>query len=201
MCPLVIRLKLDKRISFRSFITFLLIAFSLFMHRKTSDVPEHHREEGEMVIPSYGYFIRGAQTTFSGVLRFVNTSLHFTSLHLELEVLSVVHLCQNNIHLIIDACIVLLAVNAFKIVFLMWELRACFFFVFFQRFAGIGSGSTSCAEWQTLIANLKTSRLHSSLNVLIDTSMLNEHINVTIRAFNIALTENIYHSLHFFLLA
>jgi len=43
------------------------------MHRKTSDVPEYHREEGEMVIPSYGYFIRGAQTTFSGVLRFVNT--------------------------------------------------------------------------------------------------------------------------------
>ncbi|KAK7144726.1 hypothetical protein R3I94_010975 [Phoxinus phoxinus] len=36
---------------------------------KTSDVPEHHKEEGEMVIPSYGYFIRGAQTTFSGVLR------------------------------------------------------------------------------------------------------------------------------------
>ncbi|TKS74821.1 Dermatopontin 22 kDa extracellular matrix protein [Collichthys lucidus] len=36
---------------------------------KTSDIPEHHREEAEMVIPSYGYFIRGAQTTFSGVLR------------------------------------------------------------------------------------------------------------------------------------
>ncbi|KAJ8253056.1 hypothetical protein GJAV_G00208640 [Gymnothorax javanicus] len=36
---------------------------------KTTDVPEHHKEEGEMVVPSYGYFIRGAQTTFSGVLR------------------------------------------------------------------------------------------------------------------------------------
>ncbi|XP_052455486.1 dermatopontin [Carassius gibelio] len=36
---------------------------------KTSDVPEYYKEEGEMVIPSYGYFIRGAQTTFSGVLR------------------------------------------------------------------------------------------------------------------------------------
>ncbi|KAG9277729.1 dermatopontin [Astyanax mexicanus] len=36
---------------------------------KTTDVPEYYREEGEMVIPSYGYFIRGAQTTFSGVLR------------------------------------------------------------------------------------------------------------------------------------
>ncbi|XP_018605368.2 dermatopontin [Scleropages formosus] len=36
---------------------------------KTNDVPEYYREEGEMVIPSYGYFIRGAQTTFSGVLR------------------------------------------------------------------------------------------------------------------------------------
>ncbi|XP_051563222.1 dermatopontin-like [Myxocyprinus asiaticus] len=36
---------------------------------KTSDVPEYHREEGEMVIPTYGYFIRGAQTTFSGVVR------------------------------------------------------------------------------------------------------------------------------------
>ncbi|XP_051986465.1 dermatopontin [Xyrauchen texanus] len=36
---------------------------------KTSDVPEYHREEGEMVIPTYGYFIRGAQTTFSGVMR------------------------------------------------------------------------------------------------------------------------------------
>lgn len=40
-------------------------------NRKTSDVPEYHREEGELVVPSYGYFIRGAQTTFSGVLRFV----------------------------------------------------------------------------------------------------------------------------------
>lgn len=77
MCPLVIRLKLDNRMSFRSFITFLLIAFSWFMHRKTSDVPEYHREEGEMVTPSYGYFIRGAQTTFSGVLRFVNPSSSF----------------------------------------------------------------------------------------------------------------------------
>lgn len=36
---------------------------------KTIDVPEYHREEGEMVIPSYGYFIRGAQTTFNGVVR------------------------------------------------------------------------------------------------------------------------------------
>lgn len=36
---------------------------------KTYDVPEYYREEGEMVVPSYGYFIRGAQTTFSGVLR------------------------------------------------------------------------------------------------------------------------------------
>lgn len=37
--------------------------------RKTNDIPEYHREEAEMVIPAYGYFIRGAQTTFSGVLR------------------------------------------------------------------------------------------------------------------------------------
>ncbi|XP_034529151.1 dermatopontin [Notolabrus celidotus] len=36
---------------------------------KTNDIPEYHREEGEMVVPSYGYFVRGAQTTFSGVLR------------------------------------------------------------------------------------------------------------------------------------
>ncbi|XP_061082473.1 dermatopontin [Conger conger] len=36
---------------------------------KTMDVPRYYQEEGEMVIPSYGYFIRGAQTTFSGVLR------------------------------------------------------------------------------------------------------------------------------------
>jgi len=41
--------------------------------RKTSDVPEQYREEGEMVVPAYGYFIRGAQTTFSGVLRWVHT--------------------------------------------------------------------------------------------------------------------------------
>ncbi|KAJ0032148.1 hypothetical protein NQD34_002229 [Periophthalmus magnuspinnatus] len=39
------------------------------VNRKTTDVPEYYREEGEMVVPSYGYFIRGAQTTFSGVLR------------------------------------------------------------------------------------------------------------------------------------
>lgn len=36
---------------------------------KTTDIPEHYHEEGELVIPGYGYFIRGAQTTFSGVLR------------------------------------------------------------------------------------------------------------------------------------
>ncbi|XP_036401421.1 dermatopontin-like [Megalops cyprinoides] len=36
---------------------------------KTNEIPEYYREEGEMVIPSYGYFIRGAQTTFSGILR------------------------------------------------------------------------------------------------------------------------------------
>ncbi|KAG9348951.1 hypothetical protein JZ751_029268 [Albula glossodonta] len=36
---------------------------------KTTAIPEYYREEGELVIPSYGYFIRGAQTTFSGVLR------------------------------------------------------------------------------------------------------------------------------------
>lgn len=40
-------------------------------HRKTTDVPDYYREEGEMVVPAYGYFIRGAQTTFSGVLRSV----------------------------------------------------------------------------------------------------------------------------------
>lgn len=35
----------------------------------TNNVPQYLTEEGEMVVPSYGYFIRGAQTTFSGVLR------------------------------------------------------------------------------------------------------------------------------------
>ncbi|CAL8271730.1 unnamed protein product [Arctogadus glacialis] len=36
---------------------------------QTNDVPARYREEGEMIVPVYGYFIRGAQTTFSGVLR------------------------------------------------------------------------------------------------------------------------------------
>ncbi|XP_048834054.1 dermatopontin-like isoform X2 [Brienomyrus brachyistius] len=36
---------------------------------RTTDVPEYYREEGDMTVPGYGYFIRGAQTTFSGVLR------------------------------------------------------------------------------------------------------------------------------------
>ncbi|KAL1023391.1 hypothetical protein UPYG_G00040240 [Umbra pygmaea] len=36
---------------------------------KSLEVPEQYQEEGEFVIPSYGYFIRGAQTTFDGVLR------------------------------------------------------------------------------------------------------------------------------------
>ncbi|KAK6320718.1 hypothetical protein J4Q44_G00098250 [Coregonus suidteri] len=36
---------------------------------KSLEVPGQYREEGEFVIPSYGYFIRGAQTTFDGVLR------------------------------------------------------------------------------------------------------------------------------------
>lgn len=48
-------------------------------NRKTSDVPEQYREEGEMVVPSYGYFIRGAQTSFSGVLRFVAEKISVTS--------------------------------------------------------------------------------------------------------------------------
>ena len=45
----------------------------LYHCRKTNDVPEQYREEGEMVVPAYGYFVRGAQTTFSGVLRWVYT--------------------------------------------------------------------------------------------------------------------------------
>ena len=42
-------------------------------HRKSIDIPEYYREEGELVVPSYGYFIRGAQTTFSAVLRWVGS--------------------------------------------------------------------------------------------------------------------------------
>lgn len=48
-----------------------LVSDFISFNRKTSDVPEQYREEGELVVPSYGYFIRGAQTTFSGVLRSV----------------------------------------------------------------------------------------------------------------------------------
>nr|XP_023691827.1 dermatopontin-like [Paramormyrops kingsleyae] len=36
---------------------------------RTTDVPWYYGEEGDMTVPVYGYFIRGAQTTFSGVLR------------------------------------------------------------------------------------------------------------------------------------
>lgn len=56
-----------------------LVSDFISFNRKTSDVPEQYREEGELVVPSYGYFIRGAQTTFSGVLRFVgekNLKMH-----------------------------------------------------------------------------------------------------------------------------
>ncbi|XP_039601111.1 dermatopontin [Polypterus senegalus] len=35
----------------------------------TNEVPEHYKEEGDFVITNYGYFIRGASTTFSGVHR------------------------------------------------------------------------------------------------------------------------------------
>ncbi|XP_062905939.1 dermatopontin [Mobula hypostoma] len=35
----------------------------------TTDVPESYEEEGHFVMPQYGYFIRGASTTFSGVQR------------------------------------------------------------------------------------------------------------------------------------
>uniref|UniRef100_V9KD74 Dermatopontin n=1 Tax=Callorhinchus milii TaxID=7868 RepID=V9KD74_CALMI len=35
----------------------------------TNEVPEHYKEEGELTIYNYGYFIRGASTTFSGVDR------------------------------------------------------------------------------------------------------------------------------------
>lgn len=40
-----------------------------FWHRRTSDVPEYYGGEGDMTVPVYGYFIRGAQTTFNGVFR------------------------------------------------------------------------------------------------------------------------------------
>lgn len=56
-----------------------LVSDFISFNRKTSDVPEQYRQEGELVVPSYGYFIRGAQTTFSGVLRFVgerNLKMH-----------------------------------------------------------------------------------------------------------------------------
>ncbi|XP_063056311.1 dermatopontin [Engraulis encrasicolus] len=36
---------------------------------KTQENPDYYREESDFVVPSYGYFIRGASTTFSGVLR------------------------------------------------------------------------------------------------------------------------------------
>lgn len=48
---------------------YFLLLSSIITNRKTSDFPEYHKEEAEMIIPAYGYFIRGAQTTFSGVLR------------------------------------------------------------------------------------------------------------------------------------
>ncbi|MBN3314484.1 DERM protein, partial [Atractosteus spatula] len=35
----------------------------------TNEVPSYYKEEADMVIQNYGYFIRGAATTFSGVLR------------------------------------------------------------------------------------------------------------------------------------
>lgn len=54
--------------TFRKHQAYTFVAF----HRKTTDIPEYYREEGELVVPSYGYFIRGAQTTFTGVLRFVH---------------------------------------------------------------------------------------------------------------------------------
>lgn len=44
-------------------------------NRKTNDIPENYKEEGELVVPNYGYFVRGAQTTFSGVLRFVGETI------------------------------------------------------------------------------------------------------------------------------
>lgn len=50
---------------------FFFLKHLLLFRRKTNDNPEYYREEAEMVVPSYGYFIRGAQTTFSGVLRLV----------------------------------------------------------------------------------------------------------------------------------
>ncbi|XP_055500637.1 dermatopontin [Leucoraja erinacea] len=37
--------------------------------RQTTDVPEQYEEEGHFVMPQYGYFIRGAGTTFSAVSR------------------------------------------------------------------------------------------------------------------------------------
>ncbi|XP_062412121.1 dermatopontin [Sardina pilchardus] len=36
---------------------------------KTQENPNYYQEESDFVVPSYGYFIRGASTTFSGVLR------------------------------------------------------------------------------------------------------------------------------------
>ncbi|MGH0143768.1 UNVERIFIED_CONTAM: hypothetical protein FKN15_054613 [Acipenser sinensis] len=36
----------------------------------TEDVPMYYKEEGDIVIENYGYFIRGASTTFSAVHRF-----------------------------------------------------------------------------------------------------------------------------------
>lgn len=57
-----------------SIIVSFLHTFLSFI-RQTNDIPEHHKEEAELVVPSYGYFIRGAQTTFSGVLRYVENHL------------------------------------------------------------------------------------------------------------------------------
>lgn len=64
------------KLEFRTmFLLFFFGSDFVSSNRKTSDVPEQYREEGELVVPSYGYFIRGAQTTFSGVLRFVGEKI------------------------------------------------------------------------------------------------------------------------------
>lgn len=88
-----------------------VIHCSFIINRKTSDVPEYHKEEAEMIVPAYGYFIRGAQTTFSGVVRYIwvsefewSRAVH-VHVHVHVKLLLMTLLCQSHL---IRLCLTLL---------------------------------------------------------------------------------------------
>lgn len=177
------------------------------IHRKTNDIPEYFREEAELVIPSYGYFIRGAQTTFTGVLRFVVNICLLTSD--PLKQLFGSRITSNMDENLSQPSWRKRPPGPMRTDFIgrakkrannevvgfasAWLTGLCLCLV-----SEIGSGSTSCAEWPTLTVTLKIYRLWAASVPVLKQFLLMRHVllHVNILILTLCRTDTIHVFVH-----